>query len=295
MSAPRPYLPRRDGDPIVASDWRRVAAAHQAAIAAHDHVDGRGAPLTGESFDPNTDLRVSSITTGALVVNDLDVATRLDATLPRSGGTITGGLAVGGTLRVGGDVVVSAGPPVTALGVLPDPVASPDVELQDIAALRDANGNHGQRAVATFRPIEGAELSLEIEDESLLLISALVGFVATAIYRTGDTEYYVDPVRDGMIALWAERGGRRGLVAGAMQTGGTLALDALLDAAPSPEIIRAGGLVSYEKTAYSRPIAQTWLIQVKPGPLRLGLSGCGLGTFQSASLHVTTLPELAHV
>lgn len=299
MSAPRPYVPRRAGDPIVASDWNEVVRQHQAAVDAHDHVDGRGALLTGDSFDSKTDIAVAAVTTASLQLGGADLGERLDGTLQKSGGTVTGGLEIAGTLRVAGDCIVSSAQPITVLGAQTEQWTNHSHETRDIVSLRDANGNHGVRTVGRLHDLSEADVSLDLPDDSLLIVQLLAAFRGTTGGYSGSNTGAIDPAGDGRLALWAERGGRRGFVGGLGAAGGAVDLETLLDRpdAGADVVILGPGSIHLlgPFSTYELPIAQTWLLRVPRGELRLGVAASGLGTFFGACLHVTTLPELNHV
>ena len=299
MSAPRPYVPRRDGDPIVASDWRRVDEAHQAAINDHDHQDGRGALLTGESFDPNTDLTVAAVSTDTLIVNGQDVGARLAETLSVTGGTIPGDLEVGGALVVNGRLLVGAGDAEAASGGAAGPIKQPDIVAREVADLK-VGSDDGWRVFSVLTLVPEADLDLDLAYDSVLLVQA-VGRLVTelgqyAIHLLSDYD------RLEHVALWAERDGKRVWVAGPGAPDGETDLDARIAAstgAPLEVIWRVGRfdpLMDWiSGNRLERPVAHTWLLHGRAGPLRLGLAVCGIGTFSDLSLSATTLPELCHV
>lgn len=299
MSAPRPYVPRRDGDPIVASDWRRVMEAHQAAIQDHDHQDGRGALLTGESFDPNTDLTVAAVSTDTLIVDGQDVGARLAETLPVTGGMITGDLEVGGALVMNGRLLVGAGVAVAASGGAAGPLSQPDMVAREVAELM-VGSDDGWRLFSVLTLVPEADLDLDLAYDSVLLVQAVGGFVG----GLGDdsTRVELEFERSARLALWAERDGKRAWVAGLGATEGETDIDARIAASTGAplEVVFATGSVDFLRgyasaTTVQRPVAHAWLLRGRAGPLRLGLAVCGRGTFTELNLSVTTLPELCHV
>ncbi|HND32578.1 MAG TPA: hypothetical protein PLA94_21430, partial [Myxococcota bacterium] len=243
-------------------------------------------------------LAVTSVrVTGELRVGELDVAACLEATLPTAGGTVTGGLEIAGTLRVRGGCLVGAPPPISGTGGQQEDVQSPDLENQDIEALRDSLGNHGTRAVGVLRDLSMEEVSLQLLDPSLLLVQILGSFVGKITVFSGMNRGSSDLPRDGQVALWVEQGGRRGIVAGMGASGAAIDVATLLGQPPPRAVIRGEPVSSslnwYD--SYEHPIAQTWLLLAPPGELRLGLAACGYGVFRGMSLQVTTLPEVTDV
>ncbi len=99
---PRPYLTRQPGDLIRASDWNEVQRRFREELAAHDHTGGeRGLRLTGDSFDPQTTLKVREIhVTGTLRLAGEEIRPpsedRLDASTLKN-------LTVDGDLHVSGE------------------------------------------------------------------------------------------------------------------------------------------------------------------------------------------------
>lgn len=106
MSGPDPYVSRRPGELLYASDWNTVQVRFREELRDHDHTGGAlGAKLDGGSFARGGALRVASAQlSGGLQVGGEDLMAALDASLPTTGGTITGDLRVGGRLTVGGEL-----------------------------------------------------------------------------------------------------------------------------------------------------------------------------------------------
>lgn len=124
MTLAAPAVP---GAVLTASGWNALQVAFREALAAHRHVGGEGARLEGEGLDAGGTLEVALLDLSESIEiggDDLDkwilksrddmflrLAPDLARKLPRSGGTVLGGLEVGGATsrgqaRVGGRLIV---------------------------------------------------------------------------------------------------------------------------------------------------------------------------------------------
>lgn len=289
MGRPPPYVPRRGGDPLVAADWNEVLHQHTAALEAHDHSAGRGAPLHGGSFDAQTDAVLGELRlSGGLHVGGVDVGAALEGAVPRAGGTVRGALAVEGLLRVEGPVRLAPDAPLGGQR------AGDPAELHN---QHPAEASMPERAgtapcgVAAPEALTAMRVELELPQPTVVLVQLVAGFQLRV----------EQPWWSPTLALLIERGGRWALLGDRWEQP-TERVDAALVEGPVelPERLLHGGARRASATEASgawrqnTPITLTWLFGAEAGALALTPVAAGLGAIWGG-LTVTTLPELDHV